>query len=76
VVTILPDLGFERLETVFDRGQIVALPYAAHPGRRDRQALPLQHFRDPDLALGRLLDREVDHRPFEVLEHLGELDES
>src|SRR5262249_47724353 len=35
---------------------------AAHPGRRDRQALPLQHFRDPDLAPGRLLDRQVDHR--------------
>src|SRR6516164_9560410 len=63
---ILCHLGFERLEAVFDRRQIVALPHAAHPGRRDRQALPLQSLRYPDLAPGRLLDRQVDHRPFDL----------
>ena len=33
---ILRHLGFERLEAMFHRGQIVTLPHAAYPGRRDR----------------------------------------
>jgi hypothetical protein len=60
---ILRHLGFQRLEAVFDRSQIVALPHAAHARRRDRQALPLQRLRHPHLAPGRLLDR---HRPFDL----------
>ena len=60
------DLGFERLEAVFDRGQIVALPYAAHARRRDRQTLSLQRLRHPHLAPGWLLDRQVDHRLFDL----------
>src|SRR5215212_1137019 len=39
--TLLRRLGFERLEAQLHRGQVVALPDAAHPGRRDRQAAPL-----------------------------------
>ena len=62
------------LEAVFDRGQIVALPHAAHTRRRDRQAVPLQRLRHPHLTPGRLLDRQLDHRPFDfrcraVLQH-------
>src|SRR5260370_9165364 len=57
---VLRHLGFERLEAVLDRGQVVALPYTAHPGRRDRQAAPLQRLRDPHLAPVRLLDRQPD----------------
>src|SRR5215472_14956659 len=64
--TILRNLGFERLEAVFDRGQIVALPHAAHARRRDRQALPLQGLRHPYLAPGRLLDRQRDGRLFDL----------
>jgi len=33
---ILRHLGFEGLQTQFHRRQVVPLPYAAHPGRRDR----------------------------------------
>ena len=39
---ILCHLGFERLQAEFHRGQIVALPYAAHAGGRNRQPAPLQ----------------------------------
>src|SRR5205814_6131603 len=34
---ILCRLGFERFEAVLHRGQVVALPHAAHTGGRDRQ---------------------------------------
>src|SRR5437879_4810746 len=44
------------------RGQIVALPHAAHPRRRNRQPAPLERLRHPNLAPGRLLDRHLDHR--------------
>ena len=40
----------------------MALPDAAHAGRRDRQAALLERLRDPDLAEGRLLDRQRDRR--------------
>src|SRR4029077_18881651 len=63
---VLRHLSFEGLEAVFDRRQIVALPHAAHPGRRDRQALALQCLRYPDLAPGRLLDRQLDYRRFDL----------
>src|SRR5215831_11663087 len=62
---ILRHFGFESLEAVFHRGQIVALPHAAHTSGRDRQAPPLQHFRHPHLAPGRLLNRQVDRRLFD-----------
>jgi len=35
---VLRHLRFERLEAVLHRGEIMALPNAAHPRRRDRQA--------------------------------------
>src|SRR5438128_2159328 len=41
---ILRHLGFERLEAMFHHGQIVALPHAAHPGRRDRHPAPPEHL--------------------------------
>jgi len=50
---ILRHLGFQRLEAVFDRRQIVALPHAAHARRRDRQTLPLQRLRHPHHAQAR-----------------------
>jgi hypothetical protein len=40
----------------------MALPHAAHAGRRDRQAAPLERFRDPHLAPGGLLSRHRDNR--------------
>src|SRR5215471_13666731 len=55
-------LGFKRLEAVLHRRQVVALPHAAHPGWRNRQALPLQRLRDSDLAPGGLFNRHRDHR--------------
>ena len=63
---LLRRLGVERLEAQLHRGQVVALPDATHPGRRDRQAAPLQRFRDPHLAPGRLLDRQLDRRLFDL----------
>ena len=62
----LRHLGFERLETMLHRGQIVALPHAAHAGRRDRQPAPLQCLRDAHLAPGRLFDRQLNHRLFNL----------
>ena len=38
----------------------------ANPRRRDRQTLPFQRFRYPHVAPGRLLDRHVDHRLFDL----------
>src|SRR5262249_56343153 len=46
----------------------VPMQPAGHPGRRDRQALPLQHFGDPDLAPGGLFDR---HRDYRLLDFRG-----
>ena len=60
---VLRHLGLKRLEALLHRGQIVALPHAAHPGGRDRQPAPLERVRDPHLAPGRLLDRQR-HRRF------------
>src|SRR6266496_1789324 len=57
---------FERLEALLHRRQIVTLPDTAHPGGRDRQPAPLQRFGDPHLAPGRLLDRHLDRRLFDV----------
>src|SRR4029079_3291065 len=54
---ILRRLGLERLQAVLHRGQVVALPHAAHAGGRYRQPTPLQSLGDPYLAPGRLLDR-------------------
>src|SRR5436190_1073729 len=54
---ILCRLGFERFEALLHRGQVVALPHAAHTGGRDRQPAPLQRLRDAHLAPGRLFDR-------------------
>ena len=53
---------------MFDRRQIVALPHAAHSGGRDRQPLPLEHLRDPNLAPGWLFDR---HRDYCLLDFRG-----
>src|SRR5215469_10087090 len=63
---VLRDLGFEGLEAVLDRRQIVALPHATHARRRDRQTLSFQRLRHPHLTPGRLLDRQVDHRLFDL----------
>ena len=63
---ILCHLGFERLQAEFHRGEIVALPHAAHAGGRNRQPAPLQGVRDAYLAPGRLLDRHLDRRLFDV----------
>ena len=63
---ILCHLGLQRLQAEFHRGQVVALPHAAHTRRRDRQAAPLQRFRDAHLAPGRLLDGQRHHGLFDL----------
>src|SRR5436190_17592776 len=63
---ILCRLGFERFEAVLHRGQVVALPHAAHADGRDRQPAPLQRLRDAHLAPGRLLDRHCNDRFFDL----------
>jgi hypothetical protein len=63
---ILRHLGFECLEAVLDRGQIVTQPHAAHPGGRDRQTTPLRRLRYAHLPSGGLIDRQGDHRPFDL----------
>jgi hypothetical protein len=64
--TLLRHLGFECLEAVFHRGQVMALPHATHTGGGNRQPTPLQRLRYPHLAPGRLLDCHLDRRLFDV----------
>jgi hypothetical protein len=47
----------------------VALPHAAHAGRRHRQPSLLQLVGDADLAEGRLLDGQRDNGVFDLLRH-------
>ena len=56
----LRDLRLERLETLLHGLAIVPLPHAANPGRRDRGAALADLVGDPDLAEGRLLQRQLD----------------
>src|SRR5437773_8051144 len=59
-------LDLERLEAVLHRGQIVTLPDAAHAGGRDRQAAALERLRHAHLPPGRLINRQSDHRLFDL----------
>src|SRR5439155_4440404 len=63
---LLRHLGFERRQAVLDRGQIVTQPHAAHAGGRNRQAAPLQRLRYAHLTPGGLIDRQSDHRLFDL----------
>jgi hypothetical protein len=53
---LLRHLGFDSLQAVLDRGQIVTQPHEAHAGGRDRQAAPLQRLRYVHLTAGGLID--------------------
>src|SRR5579872_2102636 len=57
---VLSDFGFEGLEPLLHRLEIVALPDAAHPGRRDRMAELAKLIGDADLTIGRSVQRELD----------------
>jgi hypothetical protein len=63
---VLRHPGFERLQAQLHRRQVVALPHAAHPSRRDRQAAALEGLRDAHLAPGRLLDCQRHRRLFDL----------
>jgi hypothetical protein len=54
----LGHLGFERLEALLHRLQIMALPHPAHARRREGVPLFAHLVGDPDLAEGGLLQRE------------------
>src|SRR5262249_29470077 len=58
---VLSDFGFEGLEPFIHGLQIVALPDAAHPGRRDRMAELTKLIGDADLTIGRSFQRELDN---------------
>ena len=55
---LLGHLGFERLEALLHRLQIMALPHPAHARRRDGVPLFAHLVGDPDLAEGGLIQRE------------------
>ena len=63
---ILGALGLQRLEPLLHGLEVVALPDAAHAGRRDRQPALPQFVGDPHLAEGRLLDGEFHDRVFDL----------
>ena len=52
----------QRLQPLLERLQIVPQPDRAHPGWRHRERPFLQLIGDPHLAVGRLLQRKLDHR--------------
>src|SRR6202022_3315060 len=54
----LRDFCLQRLEALLHRLEIMTLPDAAHPGRRDRVAKFPHFVGDADLAEGRLLQRK------------------
>ena len=60
--SFLRALGFQRFEPLLHGLEIVALPDAAHAGRRYVQPAPLQFISDSHLPPGRLGDRELHHR--------------
>ena len=62
----LGDLGFERLEPLLHRLQIMALPDPAHPGRRDRMAEFAKLVGDADLAVRRPVQRKLDDDRFDL----------
>jgi hypothetical protein len=57
---LLGHLGFERLQALLHRLQIMALPHPAHARWRDRVALLAHLVGDPDLAEGGLLQGQRD----------------
>ena len=63
---VLGDLGLQRLEPLLHGLQIVALPHPAHAGRRDRVAALAHLVGDPDLAKGRLLQRQLDDQRLDL----------
>jgi len=65
----LRHLGLQRLQPLLHVLQVLALPHAPHPERRDRYVLLPQLIRDPHLAPGRLLDRQLDHRLLDLRRH-------
>ena len=65
----LGDLGFEGLEPFLHRLQVMALPYAAHAGRRDNKPALRQFVGNPDLAKSGLLDGERNHSILDLLRH-------
>ena len=58
--TVLRDLRLERLEALLHGLEIVALPHAADAGRGDGVAALTDLVGYPDLAKGRLLQRQLD----------------
>jgi hypothetical protein len=63
---LLRHLGFQCFQPVLHGGQVMALPDAANPGRRDREAALGELVGDPELAPGRLVDCHLDHRRLDL----------
>jgi len=59
---VLGALGLERFQPLLHGLEVMTLPDAADPSRRDGQAPPFHRFGHPDLTPGRLLDGDGHHR--------------
>ena len=64
---ILCGLRFERLETLFERLQVMPHPDGAYSAGRDKDGFLFEFIRDAKLAKSRLLDCEFEDGFFDVL---------
>src|SRR5437588_3592804 len=62
-------LGFQRLEPLVHRLQVVAQPHTAHTGRGDREPALPQLVGNADLTEGRLLNGERNDGVLDLLRH-------
>src|SRR5256884_2158041 len=62
-------LGFQRLEPLVHRLQVVAQPHTAHTGRGDREPALPQLVGNADLTEGRLLNGERNDAILDLLRH-------
>ena len=62
-------LGFQRLEPLVHRLQVVAQPHTAHAGRGDREPALSQLVGNADLTEGRLLNGERNDGVLDLLRH-------
>src|SRR5262249_16733838 len=66
---LLGTLGFQRLEPLVHRLQVVAQPHTAHAGGGNREPALPQLVGNADLTEGRLLDRQRYDGVFDLLRH-------